>query len=311
MIESAQVSAARGYHRAGRRWGAERVSDWVRRRLCLQALLLLLGGFAAAPARAAGDGALITLLDGRATLIIGARSAAAAQGVRLADSTIIDTDAAAKLLRVEWADGRALDLGPATRVMLAPALHGHAPAAFYLLTGWAKVTSPAAATAPGWLAPPLEAAPARGVVVVQVAPAETLLFAETGGLVLIERPGGARRVVESGQFYSAAAGRAGQVSARPNAALLQRMPAAFRDTLPLRREAFKGREVEAVPLPPSSYANLAPWLDAEPALRHDLPRRFAQRLAERDFRTGVSANLRQHPEWAPLLEPPKPKRETR
>jgi hypothetical protein len=54
-------------------------------------------------------------------------------------------------------------------------------------------------------------------------------------------------------------------------------------------------------MPPPSYAVLQPWLVAELPVRQDFPGRFSTRLTERDFHAAVAANLRQHPEWAPLL----------
>ena len=62
----------------------------------------------AAPAR-------ITIVDGAAVVIDGARRFTATEGLLLGDRALIETGPAAVLLRVEWPDGSAADFGPATR----------------------------------------------------------------------------------------------------------------------------------------------------------------------------------------------------
>jgi hypothetical protein len=254
-------------------------------------------------ASAAEPGAMLTILDGGATLLVGARALVAAEGVRLPEGTIIDTNPSTGLLRVEWNDGRVLDLGPATRVMVAPVgLGGASRPAFYLLQGWAKYSSTAAPKA-GWLSPALDLAPLRGVTVTQIDAAETRLFVESGSVQLVERASATRRTMATGEYLAVTAGGAGgQVAPRPSAALLQKLPASFRDTIAPRAAAFKGREVEARPALAPSYAELQPWLNAEPALRRDFPRRFAARWNEPDFRNALTANMRQHPEWQAWLQ---------
>ena len=92
---------------------------------------LLLSLFSVLPAHAAEPQAVLTLLEGDATVVIGSRAYAAATGAHLGTGAIVETDAKATLLRLEWPSGAVLDLGPATRVMLRlPQV--------YLLQGWAK-----------------------------------------------------------------------------------------------------------------------------------------------------------------------------
>lgn len=266
--------------------------------------LLVLGMCCSGLAAAAPPSARITLLEGSATLHIAAVAYSAAAGVRLPAGTLVDTDVHATLLRIEWEGGQALDLGPDTHLMLAPPWRGPGTApAFYLLRGWAKFSSPAARQ--GGLAPGVELLPVQGVVVAGVDAGQTLLFAEAGELALAERPGGRRRQLRAGELYQAATGRPGEQAGRPSAELLARLPRAFRDTLPLRLAAFNGRDVTPLPLPALRYAELQPWLVAEPALRQGFPARFASRLAEREFRSALAGQLRLHPEWAPLLAPPR------
>ena len=64
----------------------------------------------------------MTVLEGEATLTVGARAQVAVVGARLPAGTLVETELASPLLRLEWPDGSLLDLGPATRVMLRPAI---------------------------------------------------------------------------------------------------------------------------------------------------------------------------------------------
>lgn len=266
-------------------------------RLCW---LILILGCCSGAAVAAGPSARLTLLDGAATLHVGAQALRAAEGVQLPDGTLVDTDAACTLLRIEWPDGRVLDLGPDSHAMLAPPLRadGGAPA-FYLLRGWAKYSSPVASH--GWYSPLLDGAPARGVSVLWVDAGRSQLFAESGAPPTIDRLGGRHRTLTEGAALVASPGRPADLLMGPSPAMLAGLPRTFRETLPRRLDSLKDRVMAARPADPVDYARLAPWLMAEPDLRRDFPRRFAGRLSEREFRAAISANLQHHPEWAPLL----------
>jgi hypothetical protein len=84
------------------------------------------------------------------------------------------------------------------------------------------------------------------------------------------------------------------------------VPKAFRDTIPPRAAQLKGRSPEPQSVPWPGYAGLKPWLSAEPAIRREFPRRFAQPAREPAFREALVKNLAAHPEWEPVLFPPKP-----
>jgi len=58
-------------------------------------------------------------------------------------------------------------------------------------------------------------------------------------------------------------------------------------------------------LPKPTYAELEPWLTAEPALRRRFPKRFGARAAEPEFRKALIAHLSSHREWQPVLFPPE------
>lgn len=262
----------------------------------------------------AGHAALLTILDGEAVLISGDRAFAAAEGLQVADQTLVRTSATTRLLRLEWPDGSMLDLGPDTQAMLAPTAFGlrdKRPPTLYLLKGWAKQSSATqGATTPGQVAPRFDAQPFQGTVVSYVGVDETWLFVETGSLNLAERDGaGARIPLKGGEAYTRPSDATkGNVSLRPSPAQAQRVPRAFRDTLPHRAAAFKDRKVEPKALPPPSVAELLDWLKAEPALRKEFPRRFAARAQEGAFRAELMRRVGDHPEWVPVLYPERLKK---
>lgn len=268
------------------------------RRACAAALLLTssLAWSSEAPA-------LLTMLEGDASLIIGARAFAAAPGARVPAGALIETGAKTGLLRLEWADGATLDLGPATKVMLRPPLP--APTVrFYLLQGWAKHSQ--AAAGQGHLAAAFEVTPFKGVMLSQVDDAQAVLFSESGGSSFTARRAGAKSsTLRAGESAVMAGTATPQLLPRPASAWLQQMPRAFRETLPSRASQFASRPAPVLqPRPAPGYTALQPWLSAEPALRRAFPARFAELLTDRSFKAAVNAGLKQHPEWELLLRPP-------
>jgi len=243
---------------------------------------------------------LLTLLEGDAEVIDGARRLAAKPGLRLAPASIVETSAATNLLRLEWPDQGVVDLGPATRVMIAPpgfAARGAKPPMLYLLQGWLKIGGPAG----GVVAPGLELLPVSGAAVVFVGNREQFVFAESGAAEVNERrPGAKPLAVASGGLY------AGNGTVLPFAAptWLQRVPRSFRDSIPRRAAVFKDRPVDASVLGLPTYVMLADWLSAERAVRGDFPRRFGTLAQDAAFRRELQAHLQAHPEWTPVLHPP-------
>ncbi len=256
-------------------------------------------------ARAAEAPGLITLLEGEATLIVGARAFEAARGARVAAGSIIETDAKLSLLRLEWPDGSVLDLGPLTKVLIKPAsISVRKPPLFYLLQGWAKQTQ--SSTPAGQMALAVDVAPFKGVLVTHIEDGQETLFSESGGVQLSPRRGGALMNLRAGEAALSGVNIQPQQLARPAPAWLQKVPRAFRETLPSRLAQATAAEPTLRAKPVLSYASLQAWLVAEPALRREFPRRFAERLADRVFRGAVQAQMAQHPEWDVLLHPPRP-----
>ena len=259
---------------------------------------------------AAPGAGFVSLLDGEATALSGAARVGVSEGMRLGAATIVETGQKTALLRIDDPGSAAVDLGPATRAMLWPpgfAARGTRAPAVYLLQGWAKISTAADSALPALVSPALELRRLTGVAVVCVEQGETMLFVESGHAQLIERGNGqdgAALSLGAGDFYARSGAERGQVMPRPSTALLRRLPPAYRDTLPARAVSARG-STQARPLAAPSYAELQPWLAAEPALRRAFPQRFALRAREPEFRRALVVHLATHPEWRGVLFPPE------
>jgi hypothetical protein len=224
-----------------------------------------------AMAVAAEPRALLTITDGPVQVLRGAQKFDAAEGLGLADDDIVRTTAASRVARIEFADGRALDLGPATQVLLlsdrAAQAQGWSGASAVLLAGWAKLSA-GAAVSRLVLPHAVVAGDARGVLLAHsAADGAALAFAESRGLALVPRgAGGAEVSLREGESWSRdAASAAVRVTARLGG--LREVPRALADTLPRRAAQWSGgRAAEAADGAPIDAAELAPWSAAEPQL---------------------------------------------
>jgi hypothetical protein len=269
---------------------------------------------AAAAAGSAADAPLATLTiqDGDARLIRDAAVWRPAEGLRLVAGDIVETTPATRLVRLELADGHAIDLGPATRVQLAPQLRerGRAQPALYLLEGWVKLTQSATARADDPLlgSRMLDVQQLARDVVLAVRGDTGWAFAESGAVTLAERRGGqpaASVTLAPGQFFERRGFAKPLVAARPSAEFLQQVPRAFRDTLPLRAALFKTRQATAKRLAAITYEDVQSWLAAEPALRRGFVSRWRGAARDAAFRRALAEHLDAHPEWDRVLHPEK------
>ena len=269
-------------------------------------------------ADAAAALATATIVDGSPTLIRASAKLALGEGTRLAAEDIVETGAA-RHLRLEFADGLVLDLGPATSLQLQPRLAGDAArkaARVYLLRGAVKVSVPAKTAAlPGLLlsSPAVDLQTTKRGAVIALHAAQADVFAESGEATLAERRAGkalgALRLKE-GEFFAITGSGAGEVSASPRTGFIQRLPKAFLDTLPARAALFRDKEPASTPAGALVYADVQPWIDAEPALRGGFVTRWRALARQGEFRKGLEQGLAAHPEWDRVLHPelylPKP-----
>ncbi len=273
------------------------------RALCLAGAACLL---LALPHRAQAQVAVVGILEGRATLLRPAGKLELAEGVVLNAADIIET-APASFVQIEFTDGVRLGLGESSRLMLAPA---HAPGApkparSYLLQGWMKLTPGSDKPTAGDFLTPVGAIGAlAGACVMHAGPDQFAMFVETGSISLAER-GGAARQLKAGDFLASQGSAALVAVVRPAPEFVKGMPRLFRDALPARAAKFRDRPVTPRALGDVSYEDAAAWLQADPAIRVPMIDAWRVRLSNPGFRAAVLANLARHPEWRPLVVPPK------
>lgn len=278
-------------------------------------LLLCLAGVLARGAHAAP---IATIVEGESSFMRDASRVALAEGVRLANDDLIDTTAQTKLLRIEFDDGLMLLVAPESRLWIAPKFSADktAPRAarLYLLHGTVKLTSKGDATAAAPIASPVFDLKSAGRdTVVSVVGGSGAVFAESGDVQIVERTkakngattAGPALTVKTGEYYARPAADKGKTAPRPDAEFIKRLPRAFLDPVPSRAALFAAREVPGKPLGAIDYAGAQPWIDAEAALRPAFLARWRPLASQSEFRKGLIAGLRGHPEWDRTLFPEK------
>ncbi len=289
----------------------------VRRAVCSTVCSTVCSALLAVPAavRAAPALATVTIVDSGSPVVLirDASRLALAEGVRLQKNDILESGPQARMVRVEFADGSIADLGPDTRLLLAPrpgAERGHASPPLYLLHGWAKLTAPRTepAVPVGLASPAFDVSQVARQVVVSVSPGEAYAFAEAGTVNLVERVNArpaAPLTLKSDQFFARSGNDKPTLGPRPSAAFVARVPKPFLDTLPSRLALFASREVQPKRLGELAYADAEPWIDAEAALRPLFLGRWRSQAQVPEFRKGLLANMKAHPEWDRVLFPEK------
>jgi hypothetical protein len=271
----------------------------------LRPFLLALLATCALASAAAPRMPLVTMLDGDATLLRDGARFALAEGVRLQAGDLLVTGAQTRLLRVEFPGGPGMAFGPDSRAMLTPNLGDDSlRAGVYLLSGWVKLAAPAGVTG-AIRSPVADTDTTGGTLILAVRGDAGQAFAESGpSRVQARAPDIAAQVLKSGEMLTLPAGGARPVLAKgASPAFVQALPRAFMDSLPSRAAAFP---VDVAPhrLGDMSYADAQPWIDAEAPLRQAFAARWRRLAADPQFRSGLVAGLKTHPEWTPILHPP-------
>lgn len=255
---------------------------------------------------------VLTIVEGEATVVRDTERFAAVEGLRLRSDDIVSTGDGTRLTRLELDDGKAVDLGPATQVLLQPrALGGDRAVTLYIAQGWVKLSNPAKTNASAALASArLDVLRITGNTIVRVGKDELWLFAETGSAEALKRrdgkPAGPSQSLRDGDSFVQRGAGVGGVNRLPPADLLAQMPRPFVDTLPRRAARFSDSGVEPTRPADVSYGDVAAWLNGEPVLRSAFVQRMLPRAREPRFRSALVAELRLHPEWQRILFPPPP-----
>jgi hypothetical protein len=264
----------------------------------------LLVGPSAVAAESVG---VVTILEGDATVIRGLSEYTLAEGVRVLSNDLVETGKAT-FLRVEFSDGAIVDLGPITRAQLnRPSLRKNDRPAFYLLSGWLKVTAgKLGAGAKGAIgSPQFDAIGLDGESVERAEHGSSAVFAENGPLRVVDRRRNvpAPIVLKSGDFLGLRNDEAPAVSGRAAHEFVAAMPRQFEDSLPPQSARFQGRDVHPKAIGAFTYAQVEAWLDAELAVRRRFVHEWAAKAEEDAFRQRLEARLSRHPEWEPVLYP--------
>ena len=255
---------------------------------------------------------VVTIVEGEVFVSRDSTRFALAEGVPIAADDIVESAPQAKLARIEFSDGIILDIGPATRVLMTPKFPGERgggrSARLYVLQGWAKITVPKSLAAASFASVSFDLTGIARDAVLNVEPAAWAVFAESGDLMLAERSNGKLMPavkLKSGEFLARSGDAKAVLAARPAADFINRVPRAFLDTLPTRSALFAALNVPPKRLAPITYADVQPWVDAEAALRPLFVARWKTLAQNPDFRKGLVAGLRNHPEWDRTLHPEK------
>lgn len=196
---------------------------------------------------------VVTIVDGSLALQRGGERFAAAEGQRVQADDLFTTSDGTRVARIELDDGKTLDLGPATQLLLRPralADDDERATTALLVRGWLKLSAPWNLTTPAALVSPrLDAQRVRGVVIALADKSESWLYVETG--IAAAQPRDGRRaapyaLAEGGSFTQRADG--GLQSSTHRVERLARMPRAFFDTLPRRAARFGVTPPAATPV---------------------------------------------------------------
>jgi hypothetical protein len=293
--------------------------------LCLPVLATsALAQQAAASAAHAGVRGLAVagIVDGPAVLLRQATRYNLLEGVRLQPDDIVEAPKGG-VVQIEFADGSQLAMADGGRVMLQPHWMQKSgnptpvPRA-YLQQGWFKLSQSASATSdfstPGWHITHESsdgkghAVPASVVFTLADSASEgapaLIAFIEAGSFKLTERAEPHRNwVLKPDDFFALHGADRPTLLRKPGVEFLQQMPAPFRDALPSRAGRYAEKPVPPSPQGDVTYADVAPWLHGEAAMRPQLVERWRSRAGDPAFRSALQGNLPLHPEWERVLNP--------
>lgn len=257
---------------------------------------------------------VVTLVEGPLKVIRGTSVFMVAEGAPLRPGDIVEC-ADRGLAQLEFDDGTIVALQGDSRLLLFGYPSGRrsrsrAPE-LILLRGWLKAETKISdgGGAYRYHTQLITAATRDGTLVIRTTPQSVDAFLESGSGTVGENDDRRRspRVLDGkpGQFFSLTAGKQIVSLPRPSASFVAAVPIPFQDTLPPRRQALRGKSIEMKPDHEVTYAEVADWLKIDRRWRGGLIQQFAPRLRDATFRQPLVANLREHPEWDPILNPEK------
>jgi hypothetical protein len=235
-------------------------------------------------------------------------------GQRFGTDDIVETPASGGI-QIQDEAGNIVALGHDTRVMLSRDAH------IALLQGWMKVRN--ACNTNDCAAPVIETErsrflPAADTALVIAAKAAgyqdtDAVFCESGTASVSAIAGShgkpvSLRVDAHGFATHSTAQEPVTLATRPDSAFIASMPVAFRDALRTIPALTTAHNDPPKDMRPVAYADVSDWLASSLAVRTAPPTRFTARfrarLSDGAFQHAIKQNIRELPDWRPLVYPP-------
>jgi hypothetical protein len=262
----------------------------------------------AAPTAPASPPAVVTILQGKATVIRGLSQFDVIEGMRLLADDIVKTDQDT-FLKLEYADQSWLELGSQTELQLRSLSSRRAKRpGLYVQYGWLKLEGkPGLDTGQGIAIAGADITDVSGVLVVHLEGESLAVFAEKGTARWVDRSPHSTNsaTLKNGDFLMASPDTAPKVQSRPTAQFLDQLPRPYRDTLPARYSLYANKTVNPKGERGFSYSEVERWLNGEPGIRRQFVTTWRRKLNDREFRDALDAQMQQHMEWDPILHPEK------
>jgi hypothetical protein len=282
-------------NKASRAWRAVAIPCWV-------ALWTLTVARAAPPGTRLN--AVVSIADGGPfTIIRHDEVYQGFNGVTLAAGDMVETSPDAFLV-LQLPEGSLIGIGPSTRVYLLPRA---AVASLVVQKGWVKADSRAEPIS--LLGPHTGIRSQRAVVILHADEHADAVFDEQGTGTLLPPDARATHVGQQtrpNQFFVREQRSAPVLLPHPSPDFLAALPIAFRDSLPRKTPAQLPKPIEPKPVRKVTYLDIQSWLTLPQEWRAGFITRFRSRLKDPAFFAALDAHLSEHPEWGPILHPPKP-----
>lgn len=249
------------------------------------------------PVLAASTGYL-TELSGSGSLIRGTSRYPLTEGIKIEARDILELEEGT-LGQVEFRDGTAVALGNKARVCFLAAAGQSVAVA--VLEGAIKAYVPKDAGLLRIDSSLLRVAMKGATATMLVSPGQAQLFAEVGRLKL-ERPG---KELKEGEYLAIKPGEKPMITTPPPQSFVSALPRPFLDQLPQLLAKLTKVDVPLGKPRPFTYEEVRPWLSSMPEVRRQLVAQWKSKAQDPAFRKGLLRDLKEHPEWRPVLFPPK------
>jgi hypothetical protein len=248
--------------------------------------------------------AVVSIADGGPfTVIRGDEVSQGSKGITLTAGDMVETGPGAFLV-LQLQGGSLIGIGPSSGVYLLPRA---AVATLVVQKGWVKADSRAEAISV--LGPRAGIRSQQAIVILHADEHSDALFDEQGPGTLLLRDTAATHIskqTKPNQFFVREQRSDAVLLPHPSPDFLATLPVAFRDSLPERTAGQLPKPLESKPLRKVTYLDIQPWLTLPPDWRTGFITRFRNRLKDPAFFAAMDAHLSLHPEWRPILHPPKP-----